>query len=114
MINLELSNDTNKYMNLLINQINENIKIDPELLSIIKNNLGSFYFQKSDYEKALDYMTQSLNIKLSLQNANSDQNKNQYNIGSSYSNISHIYLKIGNLIKASEFQQKELELIESK
>lgn len=72
------------------------------VLSKVLNNIGLVYLELNDTKLALDYLHQSLKIKLQLQN--------KRGIANTYNNIGELYLKEGNFEQANDFFSKALNI----
>ena len=72
------------------------------------NNIGSVYYQKGDYDKALEYLNKALTIqKAKLGEEHTD-------VATSYNNIGSLYSKKGNYDKALEYLNKALTIRKAK
>ncbi|MEP4095149.1 tetratricopeptide repeat protein, partial [Reichenbachiella sp.] len=68
------------------------------------NNLGYAYFELGDYQKAEQYLTQSLNYT----------DRGDTFVAATYNNLGSVYNKLGNHTKASACFQKSVELNQHK
>ena len=71
-------------------------------LSLLLNNFGAVQKQIYDYEKALEYYFEAIDIDLKI--------NQQSNIVLTYSNVANIYLETGNETAALEYYHKALTL----
>ncbi len=74
----------------------------PELKSMSLNLLGSYFWRNGQYNQALDYYQQSLNIRETL--------GNDYDIVNSLINIGNTYQNMGRFDQAVEYQTKALRM----
>jgi tetratricopeptide (TPR) repeat protein/serine phosphatase RsbU (regulator of sigma subunit) len=70
------------------------------------NNLGGIYFNKGDYNKALDYFNQSLKVKKKI--------GDKRGVSMAHTNIGSVYKERGNYIKALEHYAKALKIEEER
>ncbi|MCD4818380.1 MAG: tetratricopeptide repeat protein [Candidatus Cloacimonetes bacterium] len=89
-----------KYFEVL--EITQKLGLTDKII-LTYNNIGRVYFQKGDYEKALEYTL--LNLKL----AENSENKNE-NLAQAYDGVGIIYFNLSKFLKAEEYFRKSLEL----
>ena len=80
----------------------EKMDIDPLILASIEHILGTGYWHQGDYDKALEYLYHSLEVR--------EANGDRRSMSGSYHNISIVNCEMGKLDDAIEIQKKALEI----
>ncbi len=86
-----------------LNKLNETLDNHSDI-SIFFNNIASIYENRGDYQKALEYLIKSLEIKKEILPSK------HLSIADSYNNIGSIYFKIGNFDNALKYYSVSIKI----
>ncbi|GFH61336.1 hypothetical protein CTEN210_17812 [Chaetoceros tenuissimus] len=80
-------------------------------LSRTFSNIGSVYFQKASYKKALEYYTGSLSLQhIENKDSAATNSEKQLSLATTYSNIASVYSKVDDQRMALEFHKKAVQI----
>ena len=94
-----------KSMEIWCNTLNQAEKLrDKDVIGLNLKSIGSLWYYKGYYEKALDYLNRSLEIYKEIDN--------QSGVGRSFHWIGNVYMTMGDYDKALEYYTNSLSILE--